>query len=189
MLSTDASRFGLSYLSKFGWDASQGLGASGEGLKTHIKVQQKLDMMGIGAQHQQDPNGIAWKQNKDFEALLKRLNESVEQEGGIGVQDDETELEIRIGGKTFVGAQEKAGEKSRDDASLQTVKKRKHRDGTHPYCGDNVTRKKRKEKDRHQDSDSDISSDPAVNPNPLSAPAQSSSDSHSNPMSKPRPMA
>ncbi|KAH0829220.1 hypothetical protein J3R83DRAFT_2784 [Lanmaoa asiatica] len=76
--STDASRFGHSYLSKFGWDASQGLGSSGNGMKTHLKVQQKLDLMGIGAQHQRDPNGIAWKQNKEFEALLKRLNESAE---------------------------------------------------------------------------------------------------------------
>ncbi|KAF5333931.1 hypothetical protein D9611_014984 [Ephemerocybe angulata] len=70
----DASRFGQSYLSKFGWDASKGLGVGGEGRTSHIKVAQKLDMMGIGAAHQKDPNGIAWKQNKDFENLLKRLN-------------------------------------------------------------------------------------------------------------------
>jgi Pin2-interacting protein X1 len=31
-------------------------------------------MLGIGAAHQKDPNGIAWKQNKDFENLLRRLN-------------------------------------------------------------------------------------------------------------------
>lgn len=33
-------------------------------------------MLGIGAAHQKDPSGIAWKQNKDFENLLKRLNET-----------------------------------------------------------------------------------------------------------------
>lgn len=38
-------------------------------------------MLGIGAAHQKDPNGIAWKQNKDFENLLKRLNESKTEEG------------------------------------------------------------------------------------------------------------
>lgn len=70
----DASRFGQNYLSKFGWDASQGLGASGDGRTSHIKVVQKLDMFGIGAAQQKDPNGIAWKQNKDFELLLARLN-------------------------------------------------------------------------------------------------------------------
>ncbi|KAF9453981.1 hypothetical protein P691DRAFT_630353, partial [Macrolepiota fuliginosa MF-IS2] len=60
----------------FGWDSSKGLGVGEEGRTTHIKVAQKLDMMGIGAAHQKDPNGIAWKQNKDFESLLKRLNEA-----------------------------------------------------------------------------------------------------------------
>jgi Pin2-interacting protein X1 len=71
----DAAKFGQTYLAKFGWDESQGLGASGSGRTSHIKVSQKLDMLGIGAANQRDPNGIAWKQNKDFENLLKRLNE------------------------------------------------------------------------------------------------------------------
>jgi hypothetical protein len=31
-------------------------------------------MLGVGAQHTKDPDGIAWKQNQDFENLLKRLN-------------------------------------------------------------------------------------------------------------------
>ncbi|KAN0074437.1 hypothetical protein V8E55_011849 [Tylopilus felleus] len=62
--------------SKFGWDASKDLRSSGNGMKTHLKVQQKLNMMGIGAEHQRDPNGIAWKKNKEFEVLLKRLNET-----------------------------------------------------------------------------------------------------------------
>ena len=72
---TDANRFGQAYLEKFGWDASKGLGASGEGRTSAIKATQKLDMLGIGMQHQKDPNGIAWRQNRDFENLLRRLNE------------------------------------------------------------------------------------------------------------------
>lgn len=82
---SDANKFGAAYLQKLGWSAGSGLGASGDGRTTHIKVQQKLDMFGIGAAHQKDPNGIAWKQNKDFENLLKRLNgtngDGEEQEG------------------------------------------------------------------------------------------------------------
>jgi len=72
---TDANRFGQAYLEKFGWDASKGLGSSGEGRTSAIKAMQKLDMLGIGMQHQKDPNGIAWRQNRDFENLLRRLNE------------------------------------------------------------------------------------------------------------------
>ncbi|KAG6889113.1 hypothetical protein C0995_003682 [Termitomyces sp. Mi166 len=74
----DAAKFGSNYLSKFGWDASKGLGVNGEGRTSHIKVTHKLDMLGIGAAHQKDPNGIAWKQNRDFENLLKRLNENIQ---------------------------------------------------------------------------------------------------------------
>ena len=35
-------------------------------------------MLGVGAQHTKDPDGIAWKQNRDFENLLKRLNANSE---------------------------------------------------------------------------------------------------------------
>jgi Pin2-interacting protein X1 len=73
-LSIDVARFGQSYMSKLGWGPSKGLRASGDGMKSDLKVSQKLDMLGIGAAHQKDPHGIAWKQNKDFEALLQRLN-------------------------------------------------------------------------------------------------------------------
>ncbi|KAJ3570908.1 hypothetical protein NP233_g4105 [Leucocoprinus birnbaumii] len=83
----DAARFGTAYLSKFGWDSSKGLGVSGDGRTSHIKVSQKLDMMGIGAAHQKDPNGIAWKQNKDYENLLKRLNEANGVDGGEGQEE------------------------------------------------------------------------------------------------------
>jgi Pin2-interacting protein X1 len=73
---TDASRFGQAYLEKFGWDASKGLGVSGEGRTSAIKASQKLDMLGIGMRQQGDlEGGIAWRQNRDFENLLRRLND------------------------------------------------------------------------------------------------------------------
>jgi Pin2-interacting protein X1 len=72
----DAARFGSAYLAKFGWDSASGLGADGDGRTTHLRVAQKLDALGIGAAHAKDPNGIAWKQNRDFERLLARLNGS-----------------------------------------------------------------------------------------------------------------
>ncbi|KAJ7072602.1 hypothetical protein C8F01DRAFT_1104513 [Mycena amicta] len=85
----DAAKFGATYLSKFGWDASKGLGAEGEGRLSHIKVSQKLDMLGIGAAQQKDPNGIAWKQNKDFERVLERLNAVAAQDTTIKLEEDE----------------------------------------------------------------------------------------------------
>ncbi|KAJ7690703.1 hypothetical protein B0H17DRAFT_1331341 [Mycena rosella] len=102
----DAAKFGSSYLEKFGWDSSKGLGASGEGRISHIKVSQKLDMLGIGAAQQKDPNGIAWKQNKDFERLLQRLNAGVEEEAKAeaveGADEDEKKRKREDGDETAV---------------------------------------------------------------------------------------
>lgn len=70
-----------------GWDPSKGLGATGEGRTSHIKVSHKLDMLGIGAAHTKDPNGIAWKQNKDFEDVLRRLNDSAQKDNGDKVDE------------------------------------------------------------------------------------------------------
>ena len=70
----DANKFGAAYLAKLGWDPSRGLGVEGEGRTKALSVHQKLDMLGIGADHKNSAEGIAWKQNKDFENLLRRLN-------------------------------------------------------------------------------------------------------------------
>ena len=49
---------------------------SGEGRTSAVKATQKLDMLGIGMRHQSDlEGGIAWRQNRDFEDLLRRLND------------------------------------------------------------------------------------------------------------------
>ncbi|KAF9460761.1 hypothetical protein BDZ94DRAFT_885770 [Collybia nuda] len=102
----DAAKFGSNYLSKFGWDSSKGLGIDGDGRKSHIKVSHKLDLLGIGAAHQKDPSGIAWKQNRDFEVLLKRLNEeraieevdSVVENPGVDANNRERKNKRKRGG-------------------------------------------------------------------------------------------
>ncbi|KAF8178520.1 hypothetical protein K438DRAFT_1264380 [Mycena galopus ATCC 62051] len=108
----DASKFGTSYLSKFGWDSTQGLGATGEGRLSHIKVSQKLDMLGIGAAQQRDPNGIAWKQNKDFERLLDRLNA-------------ETEPEVKL--EAAIEGDEQEKKRKREDGDEKATKKKRRK--------------------------------------------------------------
>lgn len=112
----DAARFGSNYLAKFGWDGSTGLGAAGEGRTSHIKVSQKLDLLGIGSAQQKDPDGIAWKQNKDFERLLQRLND----EAAAAAESNQT-LES--------GKREEEGEEEVNEKDCVTKKKRKHKDG------------------------------------------------------------
>ncbi|KAG6837799.1 hypothetical protein H0H93_016167 [Arthromyces matolae] len=113
----DAAKFGSNYLAKFGWDASKGLGVDGEGRTSHIKVSHKLDMLGIGAAHQKDPNGLAWKQNRDFENLLKRLNENVQ------VESNHSEL---VKEEITIAADEDSSE-PKDVESLQRNEKKRKR--------------------------------------------------------------
>ncbi|KAG6857727.1 hypothetical protein H0H87_004143 [Tephrocybe sp. NHM501043] len=127
----DAAKFGSNYLSKFGWDASKGLGLEGDGRTSHIKVTHKLDMLGIGAAHQKDPNGIAWKQNKDFENLLKRLNENISTET--------TPLDIAMDVKEEVVEEEDG---SRSDGS--TVEKKRKRNKDREGKSEEKTKKRRK---------------------------------------------
>ncbi|KAJ7928504.1 hypothetical protein B0H13DRAFT_1967577 [Mycena leptocephala] len=117
----DAAKFGSSYLSKFGWDPSKGLGESGEGRMSHIKVSQKLDMLGIGAAQQKDPNGIAWKQNKDFERLLERLNadQGVKAEGD---DEDEKKRKREDGDETAVKKKRRKSEPVAEVVVAETVK-------------------------------------------------------------------
>jgi Pin2-interacting protein X1 len=126
--SADANRFGQAYLSKFGWDASQGLGASGEGRLTHIKVSQKLDMLGIGAaSHGNHPDGIAWKQNKDFEALLKRLNANNAEDGDQQDVDDDKEERDAEGA---MDEGEKKGAAASDEDKTEKKKRKKSKEKT-----------------------------------------------------------
>lgn len=162
-------------------------------MRTHLKVQQKLDMMGIGAQHQRDPNGVAWKQNKEFEALLKRLNESAEQEKGA---DCEGADGGRVGGhetamsKALVRAQEKEVEGKLGNESSVTTKKRKHNDGDDPDASENNnTRKKKEKKEKRQKSSPNDSATPAIDPTSEPSLALSSSKPQSDPIPKSRPMA
>ena len=109
---SDAARFGSNYLTKFGWDGTTGLGVTGEGRTSHIKVSHKLDLLGIGAAQQKDLDGIAWKQNKDFERLLQRLNDA-------SAAENNHTLESR--------KEEEENNQANHDTCI-TEKKRKHRE-------------------------------------------------------------
>ncbi|KAG2129874.1 uncharacterized protein EDB93DRAFT_106379 [Suillus bovinus] len=148
----DAARFGQSYMSKLGWDPSKGLGASGDGMKSHLKVSQKLDMLGIGAAHQKDPHGIAWKQNKEFEALLQRLN----------AQDGQDSASKHVLGE-FVRPEHPAAnanseEDKEPDQSPKKEKKRKRKEGGHAEDG----KEKKKKRKRDQRQDEDVEDSPAA---------------------------
>ena len=137
---TDASRFGQSYLEKFGWDASKGLGASGEGRTNAIKASQKLDMLGIGMRHQKDVDGgIAWRQNRDFEDLLRRLNEGPETTDSTGP------LPL-----SFPKAHESGSLESEVEKAASEGGKVKDEDGGDDQEGDTTKKEKRKKKKKRK---------------------------------------
>ncbi|KAK0459083.1 uncharacterized protein EV420DRAFT_1538195 [Desarmillaria tabescens] len=143
----DASKFGATYLSKFGWSSSQGLGVSGEGRTSHIKVSQKLDMMGIGAAHQKDPNGIAWKQNKDFENVLMRLNAS---QGSVEVVEEQ----FALGGQ-FISETKIADDGGTDEKETKK-KEKKEKKRKREEKGNEEGKKKTKKTKLHEAESSDV---------------------------------
>ncbi|KAI6112024.1 hypothetical protein EDD16DRAFT_1189272 [Pisolithus croceorrhizus] len=198
----DASRFGQAYLSKFGWDAAQGvgLGASGDGMKSHLKVSHKLDMLGIGAAHKNDPHGIAWKQNKDFEALLKRLNEGTSRDEG----KEEKNGVVEQGG--FVSETKGKAKEDGGDGEDVTIprdkkqkRKRKHLDEGDGSRERDKKRKKKQTVETQGTSERDASEDKPLNetddvtlendnaPTPSSTEATQTNDFRPKP--KGRPMA
>ncbi|KIK43063.1 hypothetical protein CY34DRAFT_11975 [Suillus luteus UH-Slu-Lm8-n1] len=173
----DAARFGQSYMSKLGWDPSKGLGASGDGMKSHLKVSQKLDMLGIGAAHQKDPHGIAWKQNKEFEALLQRLN----------AQDGQDSASKRVLGE-FIRPEHPTADAHTEDKetsqSSKKEKKRKRKGGEHAEDGKD---KKKRKKDKHQDEDSTVAGSSKTTSPPIDFPAPSPSPDTVPPTPQTRP--
>lgn len=83
-------------------------------------------MLGIGATHHNEPDGIAWKQNKDFENLLKRLNETGAKDGDDASSKVDTDGEAN-GKEGRDGAAEKKRkrEKGLDDGAERKKTRRK----------------------------------------------------------------
>lgn len=80
----DASKFGSAYLTKLGWDKACNT------LGSNINVHQKLDMLGIGANRKGGKGEeVAWKQGREFDEVLRKLNAAVAGAGG-----DEGDIEV-----------------------------------------------------------------------------------------------
>ncbi|KAI0365970.1 hypothetical protein BV20DRAFT_953190 [Pilatotrama ljubarskyi] len=177
----DANKFGAAYLAKLGWDPSQGLGVSGEGRTKAISVTQKLDMLGIGADHRNSQEGIAWKQNKDFENLLKRLNaangtaqaeeepERMKVDGfvragpdaGAGTVPEERatseDVEPAVEGEVEEKRSKKKRRKCEDEEDKDGRKKKRKKSKSSEDQSDAETEKKDKKKKKKRDASEDVS--------------------------------
>lgn len=204
----DAAKFGSAYLTKMGWNPSQGLGIEGEGRTSHIKVAQKLNLLGIGAGAQQgDKEGIAWRQNRDFEVLLKRLNESQgedDAERGLKEQEQDEAIEVQkqvqedlseeVEGKKRKRAKDKDGDEKGEKKKRKKDKLSKELDGADDEKKTKKKKKKEKRKEGEDDKDSNDEPKPIDQPAPVESPESSQNINESAPSSGsqtpiPRPKA
>jgi hypothetical protein len=71
----EKSNVGLRMMQSMGWEHGSGLGSRGHGVTSHIRVRQKKDNAGIGANT--GTSDDAWKATQDvFNSILTRLNDS-----------------------------------------------------------------------------------------------------------------
>lgn len=125
-------------------------------------------MLGIGAAHQKDPNGLAWKQNRDFENLLRRLNAS----GGEGASDEE---QSKISG--FAKATDESAAEAEVD---QPPRKKRKRDADGEEVGnedveeskDERKKKKDKKKEKKAKKDEDEADEMKVTGSTPEAPSE-----------------
>ncbi|CAE6444200.1 unnamed protein product [Rhizoctonia solani] len=116
----NAAKFGHTYLAKHGWAPGAGLGVTGDGRVSHIAVAQKLDQLGIGAGRPDGPDSIAWKQAKEFEGLLERLNAA---NGGTG-GEDKADF-VGESGEDDLRKDEDEGEEKKKEEKARRKEKRK----------------------------------------------------------------
>jgi len=131
-------------------------------------------MLGIGMQHQNDPNGLAWRQNRDFENVLRRLNDGTEatamattmatgpfhkarelETGDVGKADDEEEEE------------ENDEDKHDDECGDADARKKKEKE-----------KKKKKKKRKAAETDGVDSTDEKERKKPKKPKSQSTDDRH-----------
>jgi len=150
-------------------------------------------MLGIGMQHQKDPNGIAWRQQRDFENLLRRLNDGTDAPGPFCKAYAE-ESESLKGVTEKVGEDEGADNEEGKDVIKRKEKKKRKRESAEESEEDNHGKKRRKkrkksesEEDGHGHAVPDTESEPPP-PCPPGAPAQGPGSAPMNAVTAPTPV-
>ena len=105
-------------------------------------------MLGIGAQHTKDPNGVAWKQNQDFENLLKRLNanseDSTEDKTDVAPIDGFQPARVDDPAAAIGSEMEGRGEERGVEKEGKRKEKKRRRDDSETAKPEEKTSKKRK---------------------------------------------
>ncbi|KAI4315463.1 hypothetical protein L6164_028271 [Bauhinia variegata] len=80
-------------MKQMGWEEGEGLGKDKQGIKGHIRVQNKQDSSGIGVEK---PNNWAFDTTQ-FDNILKRLKVQAVQSNDEGMEKNTTKMEVETG--------------------------------------------------------------------------------------------
>jgi Pin2-interacting protein X1 len=148
-------------------------------------------MLGIGMQHQKDSNGIAWRQQRDFENLLRRLNDGTDAPGPFCKAYAEESESLKGGEETCVGETQKVREdegadeeEGKDVIKRKEKKKRKRGSAEEPEEDSHgkKRRKKRKKSESKEDGHGHAVSNTESEPPPSCPPGAAAQGPGSAPM-------
>ena len=92
--------FGRKMLAKFGWSEGKGLGKNMDGMKSHIKVKQRAESLGLGAQDEATLNAVAYAPPPDVQSVPRkkrgRAEEASDNSGSDSDSSSEDEQEAKV---------------------------------------------------------------------------------------------
>ena len=90
--------FGRKMLAKFGWSEGKGLGKNMDGMQSHIRVKQRAENLGLGAQGEAEANAPAYAPPQPIEPRAKRRRREESSSGSDDSDssaDDESEALVK----------------------------------------------------------------------------------------------
>ena len=134
---------GYKLLKGMGWKEGEGLGASKQGIKEHIRVKKKFENWGVGAVESHDrardwSNGMS-----EFHRVLSTLSEITSKHAGSSEASDTDD----------VSEEESKNQKKKKKKRVKKEKKNKKDKKRSKECGDNEGNKKRKKGGSNQEAD------------------------------------
>ena len=87
--------FGRRMLAKFGWSEGKGLGRKEDGMKEHIKVKQRAENLGLGAQSEEEVNAIQFAPPPDLAVGRPKRKKADSDSDSDSESEDEDEARRR----------------------------------------------------------------------------------------------
>lgn len=133
---------GYKLLKGMGWKEGEGLGASKQGIKEHIRVKKKFENWGVGAVESHDrardwSNGMS-----EFHRVLSTLSEITSKHAGSSEASDTDDI-----------SEEESKNQKKKKKTVKKEKKNKKDKKRSKECGDNEGSKKRKKGGSNQEED------------------------------------